>query len=62
MKIVERFLYKVCERCKECVLDVDSNTVNLFDKMTRVISVGCKNEWLCKQLKEMHEKETEKDE
>ena len=58
MEIVKNFPFDVCESCCECVLDVE-NQVLFFtdikgDKCQRIITVGCKNESLCKRLKEQH--------
>ena len=57
MKIVTNLPFDICETCEECVLDVDEQVLFFgFDRAERVITVGCKNEKLCKRLKENMEK------
>ena len=55
MKLVKNFPFYVCESCCDCVLDVEDQVLFFTDnKCERVITVGCKNESLCKRLKEQH--------
>lgn len=53
VKIRETFPYEHCERCPDCRLDVNQEMV--FGDggiVTRELTVGCKHEWLCRQLSE----------
>ena len=57
MIIREELPFKHCDKCREFILNVNTQTLFDTDISTRVIIVGCKNEWLCKQLKEELQKE-----
>ena len=53
MKIDTKLPFEHCEKCKEFVLKVN-DCYQIFNSgnSQHVIVVRCKNEWLCKQLKE----------
>lgn len=50
MIIREELPFKHCDKCKEFILKMNTQTLSDSDTSTRVIIVGCKNDWLCKQL------------
>ena len=56
MKIIQDFPFNICEKCTECLLDVRDNTLYADNRtVTREITVSCRNEWLCKQIREQLE-------
>lgn len=58
MEIRKDLPFNHCDNCSQFVVDVDEQIVFNDNKPSvRVLTVGCKNEWLCKQLKEEIAKE-----
>lgn len=56
MEIKKKLPFESCENCEECILDVNEQILFAYDhSCQRVITVGCKNENLCKRLKEKHD-------
>lgn len=61
MRIENDMPFEDCESCTDCVLNVDEQILFSSEKaMERVIFVGCKNERLCRHLRESIEKEKRK--
>ena len=53
MEIRKDFPFDLCETCGECILDVEDKVLFFQgDSYQRVITVSCKNEPLCRRLKE----------
>ena len=62
MEIRQNLPFKHCEQCKEFVMDVEQQSVFGEDGLlTRTLFVGCRNEWMCKQLEDMIRKEQKED-
>ena len=59
MKIEKNLPFDICESCEDCVLDVEEQILYAEKFIERIICVGCKNERLCKRLKQKGEKENE---
>ena len=55
MKIEKNLPFEMCESCCECILDVQEKMMfSDFCSCQMVVVVGCKNERLCRMLKEKH--------
>ena len=53
MEIKKDLPFESCENCCECILDVNEQTLFAYGQSCqKVIRIGCKNEKLCKRLKE----------
>ena len=53
MKIEKNLPFDICESCCECVLDVNEQILfSHGENCQRIVTVGCKNERLCRKLKE----------
>ena len=51
MEIRKQFPFDLCESCEECVLDVEEQIIyGDCSSCARIITVGCKNERLCRKL------------
>ena len=50
MKINENLPFEHCEKCPEFILNVDEQVIFTDGVATRTLNVGCKHEWLCKQI------------
>ena len=61
MVIKKELPFEHCDTCEHFVLDVDEQVFYTDNVSHRAICVKCKNEWLCKQLKEDIRKETQHD-
>ncbi len=62
MDIRQNLPFEHCERCKSFVMDVEQQSVFGDDGLlTRILFVGCKHEWMCKQLEDMIRKEQKED-
>ena len=60
MKIEKSLPFESCDSCDECVLDVNKQILFYgggFGEM--IVTVGCKNERLCKRLMKKGENENE---
>lgn len=57
--IIEKNLpFEICENCEKFVVDAEEQVISFPDKPSmKKLIVGCKNAWLCKQLKENFLKE-----
>ena len=61
MRIEQDLPFDICETCCECVLDVNEQILFANDgNCHRVIRVGCKNEGVCRNLKERLKDESDK--
>lgn len=53
MKIEKDLPFDICESCCECILDVNERILfSAEGNCQRTITVGCKNEGVCRNLKE----------
>ena len=60
MKIIQSLPFDVCENCTEFVMDVKEQTYFSSCESQRIITVKCKHERKCKELKENLKKMEEK--
>lgn len=60
MKIEKSLPFESCDSCDECVLDVNEQILFYGGGFgERIVTVGCKNERLCKRLIKKGEHENE---
>ena len=52
MTIKENLPFEQCQNCEHFVLDVNEQVIFSNGLSERILMVGCKNAWLCKQLSE----------
>lgn len=56
MKIKQDFPFDFCESCNECVLNVTDNTLYADNTIViREITISCRNEAVCKNIKKAME-------
>lgn len=53
MKIETNLPFEFCDDCQNFIMDVEQQVIFADEGFrTRILTVGCKNEWLCQQLKD----------
>ena len=56
--IIEKDLpFECCENCEQFIVRTNERVFYTDTTSHRVLTVSCKNEWLCKQLKDKLEKD-----
>lgn len=60
MVIEKNLPFECCETCQNFVLDTNEQVISSFNEVgQRILTIGCHNDWLCKQLREQFVKEEE---
>ena len=63
MEIRQQFPFKRCEQCKRIQVDVNTETwFNAWEPVLIEITIGCKNEELCKEIYETLKEEIKREE
>lgn len=58
MVIEKNLPFECCETCENFIVDAEEQVIFAEGQLSiRVLTVGCKNAWLCKQLKKQIEGE-----
>lgn len=56
MYIVKNLPFECCEDCEHFIVDAEEQVFSFAYKPSyKVLTVGCKNAWLCQQLKKQIE-------